>query len=130
MKTCYYSRRVCTKNRAWCWNGLKIGTFLNVVSNEGKLCCWKIAGFISFPKVKIAKFSEHMFFRFGLSFVFLCAALSAEKSLILFVISTERTLMLCFMLRKNISITRFRNNAKELKAQYNSCATEPRGFHV
>lgn len=130
MKTCYCSRRVCTKNRTWWWNGLKIGTFLNVVSNEGKLCCWKIAGFISFPKVKIAKFSEHMFFRFGLSFVFLCAALSAEKSLILFVISTERTLMLCFMLRKNISITRFRNNAKELKAQYNSCATEPRGFHV
>lgn len=39
VKTCYCSRRVCTKNRAWCWNGLKIGTFLNVVSNEGKLCC-------------------------------------------------------------------------------------------
>lgn len=82
MKTCYCSRRVCTKNRAWWWNGLKIGTFLNVVSNEDKLCCWRIAGFISFPKVKITKFSEHMFFRFGLSFVFLCAALSAEKSLI------------------------------------------------
>lgn len=130
MKTCYYSRRVCTKNRAWCWNGLKIGTFLNVVSNEGKFCCWKIAGFISFPKVKIAKFSEHMFFRFGLSFVFLCAALSAEKSLILFVISTERTLMLCFMLIKYISIMSFRNNAKKLKAHYNSCTTEPRGFHV
>ena len=130
MKTCYCSRRVCTKNRAWCWNGLEIGTFLNVVSNEGKLCCWKIAGFISFPKVKIAKFSEHIFFRVGLSFVFPCAALSAEKSLILFVISTERTLMLCFMLRKNTSITRFRNNAKKFKAQYNSCATEPRGFHV
>ena len=130
MKTCYCSRRVCTKNRAWCWNGLEIGTFLNVVSNQGKLCCWKIAGFISFPKVKIAKFSEHMFFRFGLSFVFLCAALSAEKSLILFVISTERTLMLCFMLIKYISIVRFRNNAKKLKAHYNSCTTEPRGFHV
>lgn len=130
MKTCYCSRRVCTKNRAWWWNGLKIGTFLNVVSNEGKLCCWRIAGFISFPKVKITKFSEHMFFRFGLSFVFLCAALSAEKSLILFVISTERTLMLCFILIKYISIMRFRNNAKKLKAHYNSCTTEPRGFHV
>ena len=79
MKTCYCPRRVCTKNRAWCWNGLEIGTFLNVVSNEGKLCCWKIAGFISFPKVKIAKFSDTCSFGSVKALSF-CVLLSVQKS--------------------------------------------------